>query len=300
MMFSFRAMNTDVLVVANSDEAEAISTRVASAFWRAERRFSRFLPDSELSWLNRQRGPVAVSQELLDVLVRARSYVELTGGLFDPGIGGALRAQGYDRSFSAGALDRDRAAPPPRPGTLLDVSLDVQSRTVERPDHLHIDLGGLVKGATADAAAHHLPTSGAIDAGGDAVLRGDDSSGEPWLVDVEDPTDPARTVATLAISGGAVATSSANRRRWRVGETMAHHLIDPRTQASAASDLTQATVLAETAELAEVLAKTTFLLGAREGRTFLERQAGVGGLLLPREGAPLLVGDVKVLELSHG
>jgi thiamine biosynthesis lipoprotein len=298
-MFAFRAMNTDVAVTAASADEEAVASRVAATFWQAERRFSRFRADSELSRLHRARGPAVVSAELFAILARARAYTEMTGGLFDPAVGGALAALGYDRSFARGALDRARAAPRPRAGSFLDVVLDPSTRVVERPEHLQIDLGGMVKGATVDAAAAHLRGAGAIDAGGDAILCGRDPAGEDWLVDVEDPVDASRTIATLAVSDGAVATSAANRRCWRVGDAVAHHLIDPRTQASAMTDLAQATVIAPRVELAEVLAKTAFLLGARAGRSFLERQPGVGAVLVRRGGGALFVGAIDVREVNH-
>lgn len=294
-MFAFRAMNTDVSVTAHGDEA-AIAARVAATFEEADERFSRFRGDSELSALNRAVGPFAASGALFEMLTRARAYVESTGGLFDPGVGATLCALGYDRSFAPGSLDRERAAPRPRAGLFLEVILDHGTRTVFRPGHVQIDLGGIAKGSTVDLAALHLTGVGAIDAGGDMVVRGSPLSDDPWLVDVEHPADPSRTVATLAVQNAAVATSAGNRRRWRVGKNVAHHLIDPRTLTPSKSDLAQATVIAPRAELADVLAKTAFLLGARDGRRFIERQPGVGAVLVPEQGAPIFVGAVDVRE----
>jgi FAD:protein FMN transferase len=296
-MFTFRAMNTDVGVTALGDEA-AIAARVAATFAAAERRFSRFREDSELSALNRASGPLVVSDELFDMLTRARAYVELTDGLFDPAVGGTLTALGYDRSFAPGALDRERTSHPPRAGRFLDIALDHGTRTVVRPEHIQIDLGGMVKGTTVDVAALNLCGAGAIDAGGDAVMLGQSPTGDKWLVEIEDPTQPSRTIATLAVSDAAVATSAANRRRWRVGPALVHHLIDPRTQMSSTSDLLQATVTARSAELADVLAKTAFLLGARDGRRFLERQPGIGAVLVLRSGAFLFMGTLDVREVG--
>ncbi|MEZ4446339.1 MAG: FAD:protein FMN transferase [Polyangiaceae bacterium] len=299
-MQAFRAMNTDVQVIAPADEA-AIAAEVAATFADAERRFSRFRADSELSGLNRSEGPFLASRELFEMLERARGYVALTDGLFDPAIGAALRALGYDRSFAPGALDRARSRTPPRRGHFRDVVLERDTRTVWRPPHVLIDLGGMAKGATVDLAARHLRRSGAIDAGGDAVLRGSGPTGEAWLVDVEDPTDPSRTSATIAISDAAVATTAANRRTWRVGHEIAHHLIDPQTLRAARSDLLQVTVVAAEAELADVLAKATFLLGSREARPFLERTPGVMGAVLVRaDGAVTCVGELDLREVSHG
>jgi thiamine biosynthesis lipoprotein len=225
--------------------------------------------------------------------------VALTDGLFDPGLGATLRALGYDRSFAPGALDRARAGALPPAGGFTDVRLEPSTRRVLRPAHVHIDLGGLAKGATVDLAARQLGARGAIDAGGDAILCGPGPEGDGWLVDVEDPADPARTLATVAVIDAAVATSAPNRRRWRLGDGIAHHLVDPRTRTSAVSDLLQATVVAPTAERADVLAKTAFLLGARAGRAFLERQPDTGGILVGEHGRPVFVGRLDVREVAH-
>ncbi len=297
-MFTFRAMNTDIEVTAFDDE-EAVAVRVAATFADVEHRFSRFHEGSELSALNRADGPFVASAELFDMLRRARAYVEMTDGVFDPAVGRPLSALGYDRSFAPGALDRERESEPARAGRFLDVVLDHDTRTVWRPPHVQVDLGGMAKGSTVDLAALHLRGAGAIDAGGDAIVRGSGPTGDTWLVEIEDPANPSRTVATLAVSDAAVATSAGNRRRWRVGDTFAHHLIDPRTQTSSASDLLQATVIAGSAELADVFAKTAFLLGARDGRRFLERQPGIAAVLVQRGGPPVLVGALDVRRVAR-
>ena len=145
-MFTFRAMNADVEVTAYGPDEEAKAAEVAVTFWSAERRFSRFRDDSELSQLNRSQGRVAVSRELFAALLRARAYVELTGGIFDPAIGAGLVAHGYDRSFKPGALDREGKASLVRVASLSEVALDAETCTVERPEHIRIDLGGMIKG----------------------------------------------------------------------------------------------------------------------------------------------------------
>ncbi len=296
-MFTFYAMNTDVTVAvpgrAERDGFE-LSTAVAAHFAAQERRFSRFLPDSELSRLNASDGPTQVSPAMFETLLAARRAFELTGGVFDPAVGGALLAAGYDRSFVPGGLDRPSAAPRPSPATFADVALDPATRTVARPKGMTLDLSGLVKGRVVDEAARLLPEPGLVEAGGDARFLGPGPNGDGWLVDVEDPRDPSATLLTLVVREGAVATSAPNRRRWKVGGALAHHLIDPRTGAPAASRLLQVTVVADTAELADVLAKTAFILGAVEGRDFLERQPDVLGLFVMSDGAVVQGGTREV------
>lgn len=301
-MWTFRAMNTEVAVAAPelSDGAERdLALAVERLFRDTELRFSRFLPDSELSQLNRADGPVTVSDELLQLLRCARDHARATGGIFEPTVGGAMRASGYDRSFAPGALDRD--APPAIAARASVAMLDIDEprHRVTRPPHVQLDFGGFLKGRTVDRAVDRAAAlaSGvvAVDAGGDAVLRGAPADEPGWSVEIEDPRDPTRLVGTLLVRDRAVATSAANRRRWRRGAQTMHHLVDPRTGAPARSDLVQATIIAPTAELADVMAKVVFVLGAEQGAREIERRE-LSAVLVLDSGAIRTVGTV---ELHH-
>ena len=292
-MWTFRAMGTDVSVaapqLAEPDEQQ-LAMRVAELFSATERRFSRFLKDSELAVLNRSTDSVTVSAELAGLLAAAREHVAWTGGLFDPAVGGALLAAGYDRTFVLGALDRDAPAVP-APARFSDVQLDEGARVVRRPANVRIDLGGFLKGRTIDRAAELAPSPSMIDAGGDARLLGAGPDGNGWLVEVEDPADARRVLLALRVRDRAVATSAPNRRSWRAGPERAHHLIDPRTGAPARSDLAQVTALAATAERADVLAKVAFLLGRRDGARWLAAH-GAAGVLVGRDGQIEVIGEL--------
>ena len=299
-MRTFDAMGTQVTVQvpALAEDAESsITAHVAHLFAQAELVFSRFRPDSELSRLNSAAGPFVVSDLMFDALARAADHARATRGIFDPTVGAALACAGYDRSFAAGELDAD--AEPRRPAIVplgVDAwTLDPATHTVQLGPGVQLDLGGLVKGLTVDRAAALLRGAGAVDAGGDAVLRGAGPDGEGWLVDVEDPFDPASTVLTFRARDEAVATSAANRRAWRRGGLSMHHLIDPRTGAPADTDLVQATVVAATAERADVLAKVAFVLGVEAGAAFLN-EARARAVLVRRDGAVVYVGALEVID----
>jgi thiamine biosynthesis lipoprotein len=299
-MAAFHAMGTEVTVLTPTlDEAAegARARQVAQVFERAERRYSRFRGDSELSRLNRSTERRRVSRPLFDALVDARAWLDRTAGLFDPAVGAALIAHGYDRSFAPGRLDRTGTPCAAQAASLRELELDAEALTVLRPAHVVLDLGGFVKGRTVDAAAASIPDASlAIDAGGDALMRGDGPEGDGWLVDVEDPCDASRTLVTLRLRGGGVATSAPNRRHWRFGDASHHHLIDPRTAAPAVGDLLQATALAPTAEAADVLAKTLFLLGAAHARIWMEARPAAGAVLVHADGAFELLGAVEVAD----
>src|SRR5689334_25099889 len=127
-----------------------------------------------------------------------------------------------------------------------------------------IDLGGLAKGAAADAAlAYLVHLEGAlVDLGGDVRTHGQPDTGDTWNIGYADPDGAQLDVVALE-SGGAVATSSTAHRRWQRGGESVHHIIDPRTGAPAHSDVVQCSVIADTTEHAEVAAKLGVVLGPR-------------------------------------
>jgi thiamine biosynthesis lipoprotein len=128
------------------------------------------------------------------------------------------------------------------------------------PDGVGLDLGGIAKGWTADRAAEHvrrLAPWAIVDAGGDLRAVGD-LPADGLQIGLEHPFDPQVEALRLALTEGALATSSTVRRSW--GPNL-HHLIDPRTGRPAATDVVQATTWAPLCAEAEVRAKVALLRG---------------------------------------
>ncbi|HWM13538.1 MAG TPA: FAD:protein FMN transferase, partial [Gaiellaceae bacterium] len=117
-----------------------------------------------------------------------------------------------------------------------------------------------------------------VNAGGDLAVAGVPAE-EVWPVAVETPSGPL----TLGLERGALATSGSDRRRWRAGDAVYHHLIDPRTGRPSDSDLLRVTVTAATAVEAEVLAKALFLAGEVAAVAEADRH-GISALLVTVDG----------------
>ena len=288
---SFRSMNTDVSAwLWSTHQATALLAlrEVECTFREAHTRFTRFEATSELSALNAAAGqPFAASPDLFEVVERALRFSDMTSGLFNPAILGALEAAGYDRTFDAVKRDGDccpqaPSAPVMRPR----VQMGADRRTITLPAGTRLDLGGIVKGWTVQRAAQQLSDCGSclIDAGGDMMTFGTPPSESGWRIGVADPFDARRDLITLRLRDTAVATSGTDRRRWIRNSVIQHHLIDPRTGRPSESDLISVTVIAPTAVEAEVCAKTVFLMGSYEGMQFVERRPLLAALLVTRDG----------------
>ncbi len=258
---------------------------VRTLFTEWEQALSRFLPESELSQLNQRAGiPTAVSDLLYHVLATALTAAQATRGLYDPAMLDQLIQLGYDRSFDDLPAVRSAFLFPGEPGGgWRGIRVNPLSRRVTLPVGIKLDFGGIAKGMAVDAALENLRLSGVhtalVNAGGDLAVLGLPPAAEHWQLAV-----PGRErFWTIPLRQGAVATSGIAHRHWWQGQTLRHHLLDPRTGLPAQSDLWSVTVVADRCEQAEVAAKVAFILGSKPGADFLQKHR-IAGLLVREDG----------------
>lgn len=302
----FRAMNTGVYVWLYTDGGLAMD-HVERLFRRYEKALSRFLPDSDLSRLNRcPQRRCQVSRVLFDALEAALWAAQASGGVYNPTLLPLLEEAGYDRSFerveahqesrqNGGQVGRDALIPAigaPAAVNLFDldaVTLDRGAQTVTRPPGMRFDLGGIGKGWAVDRTSDLLHGLGAqtgpffINAGGDLYAYGQPEAHRGWEVEIVHPLDEEQVLARLYLTNRALATSSVTKRRWLKDGKAQHHLIDPRTARPADTDLLSVSVHADRTAAAEVYAKTALILGLEKGLAFLQTLPNVEGLLVTRD-----------------
>lgn len=289
---TFRAMGCQVLAaVDNGDGDEERLAAVRVWFERWEQQLSRFRPTSDLCRLNAAGGPVAVAPDLWEVLQAALDGAALSDGLVRPTVLAALEAAGYDRSFEAlaQAMSAEAPAAPALPSDWRVIRLDPSRRVVALPPGVGLDLGGVAKGWAASRAAAVLGRAAPalVDAGGDVAVSGPMADGSPWPVAIDHPLALGRSLGTLLLHQGAVATSGRDYRRWRQDGVERHHIIDPRTGRPAETDVLSATVLGPDGPRAEVAAKTALILGSRAGLAWIEARPQFAALLVLDSGQVL-------------
>lgn len=235
---------------------------VVDEFAAVDAALSRFRDDSEVTRLNQAalRGEAMIVGRRLAIAAHACDRAHrLTSGRFDPRVIDRLEAWGY-----AGAtLDGPVGSPPVDPLAPIVERLDRQRIRLARP----IDLGGIGKGLALRWASRRVRRAGirrfVLDAGGDLVVGGPGPDGDPWRIGIEDPTGGAEPLAVIAVTAGAVATSSVKRLRWIADGRVRHHLVDPSTGEPADSGLLAVTVAAADPAWAEVWTKALFIAGRR-------------------------------------
>ena len=154
--------------------------------------------------------------------------------------------------------------------------VDEAQRTVFlSAEGMELDLGGVAKGYITDAAAEILLKNGvefgSVNAGGDIRLLGPKPDGNPWRVGIKDPVNPGANnwFAIVEVRGGALVTSGDYERAlWRTVYAGITSSIQP--AACLRSGASSVTVLAPTAEIADILSTALFVLGPEKGLELVE------------------------------
>ncbi len=258
----------------------SLATRARERVEDLERRWSRFISDSEVNRLNRAGGEWrSVSDDTLLLIDRMIAAWRWTDGGFDPTILPALERAGYDRNFADlvddGAPSRNEARAPGCEGIRVDHRL----RVAALPVGVRIDPGGIGKGLAADLVVLDLIEEGAAGAsvslGGDLRVAGEPPDGQSWPAGIADPRDSSRLVAIVALHDSAIATSTRLIRAWTRGGVTQHHLIDPRRGRPTENDIEAISVIGGQAWWAEAQTKAGFVAGG-EAATVLSRLGGAG------------------------
>ncbi|NNE69460.1 MAG: FAD:protein FMN transferase [Rhodothermales bacterium] len=234
---------------------------------RVERLLSTSVPGSDVHRINHAEhdSPVDVADETIAILERSRSWAIRLEGLFDITVVPAMELWGL------GAEEQDQ--PPSsddlrRALDLIDyreVLTDVDAGTAMLGRKgMKLELGGIGKGYGVDRAAITLEQAGIADylinAGGDIRVLGRPEPGRPWRVGIRHPRDPGALLARVEMESGAVATSGDYERFVEWDGVRHPHIVNPLTGRPVLG-VQSATVLAETAEEADVLATYLFILG---------------------------------------
>ncbi|HEY2443692.1 MAG TPA: FAD:protein FMN transferase [Streptosporangiaceae bacterium] len=291
---SWTAIGTTVrLVVTDPRRIEAGRRLLAGYIAALDAACSRFRDDSELADAERRAGtPVLVSELLADAVAVALHAADITDGDLDPTVATQLAALGYDRDFELVT----RNGPPLRltvrsarsgPGW-RDVRLDQERRRLTIPPGVRLDLGATAKAHAADRAAarlaRRLGCGVLVSLGGDIAVAGKPPEGG-WRVRIQDVTGhpeepPVGPSQVIAITGGGVSTSGIAARRWRRGNQVLHHIVDPRTGLPAKPVWRTVSVLAQTALRANI-ASTTAIIRGQAGPGWLEGRDVAARLVTP-------------------
>ena len=239
---------------------------------RFERKYSRYLPDSLTSAINRAAGreSVTIDGETAAILRYAAVCHDQSNGVFDITAGAFRRVWYPGRKYLPVKHELEAC--------IAKVGWDkvrYSNRQVYLPvPGMELDFGGVVKEYAADAAAvvarragiHH----GLVNLGGDICIVGPQPDGEPWPIGIVHPAQTDSAIATLSLMDGALTTSGRYERFVEIEGQRYSHLIDPRN-GWPVDGLLSVTVVADQTVVAGSIASIAALQEQADGLDWLER-----------------------------
>ena len=205
------------------EQTKVITGDIKHLLYQFEKRYSRFLFDSLVSTLNRERTIVNPDQEFSTLLEYGRRLFTRTEGLFNMLIGSTLEDRGYDSAYSF-VPDVTKESVYPNP--LTDIAISPTAITLHAGN---LDFGGFGKGYVIDLLATHLKSTHdlkyfLINGGGDVYATS--YHDKPFVIYLEHPLEADTYLGTTEILNQGFAASSPHKRRWVYKGTTYTHIVD--------------------------------------------------------------------------
>lgn len=254
--------------------------------------WSRFIPTSDISRLNAAHGePVWVDAQTTQLVAYMLAAHAETNGHFNPTLLPLQILAGDSRSLvdeKVTVLNDDATA-----HNTMDSVRILEDGRVQLLNDASLDAGGIAKGFTADLVMEDALRCGAtgacINIGGDMAIH--TGSEEAWPVHVMSPIHKDKTVDTVLISHGAVATSAVNARH-RDGSNVVNHIFTP--HGASTTRTMGATVVASHAAWAEAYTKYALIAPPHEALQAISDK-GLAALLVLNDDTILSTNSWKEL-----
>lgn len=270
-----------------------------------DQQLSFYRDDSDIRELNvyAARGPVPVEPRLFRLLERARELSAASDGAFDLTVAPLLSAWGF--RGPGGRVPAEEEVEAARQVTGMEwVELDPAALTVRfRREGVMLDLGAIGKGYAIERAAEILrdcEVAGALVHGGTSTVQaiGTQPDATPWTIAIQDPTDPARALASLPLRDSALSVSAVHGKFFTEGDARYGHVLDPRSGRPVEASLLAAVSCASATD-SDALSTALMVLGSGflprlralhpEAAALVVERDAAGGARVERmglEGAP--------------
>ena len=269
------------------DVVQAATTQAFDEMQRIEQLMSTYIPDSEISRINRSAGKEAipVSREVEEVIREGIYWSEQSSGAFDITVEPLVYLWDFDGEKEI----------IPSENTLRKTASLVNYKDIEIKDHtvrlkrrgMAINVGGLAKGYAVDRAISILRSkvkNGIVNAGGDLFAFGQKKPKTPWNIGLQHPRKPQELLAAFAVQNQAIATSGDYQRYFIKDGIRYHHIFDPQT-GKPARLMISATIITTEVMDADALATAVFVMGPEKGIEWIDSLDNVEAMVVLEDGS---------------
>ena len=247
---------------------------------------------NNLKTINDNAGiaPVEVDKAIIDLLKDCKTYYALSGGRVNVMMGSVLqlwheaRNDGLNDPVNAKLPDRNALVEAANHISMDALVIDEATSTVYISDpHASLDVGAVAKGWATQRAAEAVAEGMLISVGGNVCATGPKKAdGTPWVIGIQDPSNPEENVHTIFVTKASVVTSGDYQRAYAVDGKAYHHIIDPDTLMPAAY-WRSVSIVCDDSGLADALSTALFLMNREDGEA-LVRECGAEALWIAADG----------------
>jgi thiamine biosynthesis lipoprotein len=299
ILFSCKADQSELLVLEGSaigttysikyldSESRSVELEVDALITAFNRSMSTYLPESDISKINRGDTAVIVDRHFVEVFEKSARIYKETEGAFDPTVGVLVNAWGFG----------------PDPIVELPDSLTVKNllqfvgfdkvrlqegRVIKDHQEIYFDFNAIAKGLLVDMIGRHFEDVGIVnylvEIGGEIRARGTNQLGKTWKIAIENPNyDGTRSFATtIELNNKSIATSG-NYRKFRTSDDGKKyvHTINTKTGYATESNLLSASVIGQLdcADL-DAYATAFMAMGFEKSMQFVEKRGDLEVFLI--------------------
>ncbi|WP_369806628.1 FAD:protein FMN transferase [Lacinutrix sp. Bg11-31] len=295
----------DITVVTNSQkQGDLYIDSAISEISRIEKLISSWDKNSQTSLINKNAGikPVKVNTELFNLIERSLKISKLTEGAFDISYASMDKVWKFDGTMTEMPSEEIIKKSVQKVG-YQNIILDKKNQTVFlKLKEMKIGFGAIGKGYAADKAKVLLiekgVKSGIINASGDLNTWGKQPSGKDWMVAIVNPLNKEKVFSWLPVNNSAVVTSGNYEKYVKFNNVLYSHIIDPRT-GYPATGILSVTIFTKTAELADALATSIFVMGKDTGLNFINQLKGVECIIIDENNSIITSENIELNTLNN-
>ncbi|QNJ96878.1 FAD:protein FMN transferase [Constantimarinum furrinae] len=252
---------------------------IDSVIYAVNKSVSTYLPNSDISKINAGDSSMVVDAIFKDVFLISEEVHKKSFGYFDPTVGVLRNAYGFGDAAPISEIDKATLDSLMKFVGFQKVKLLSDGRISKEHPEIYFDFNAVAKGYGIDLIGAYLQKNGVdnflIELGGEILARGKNlSKNESWVVGVESVDSDLQNrkiTKALHLKNKAMA-SSGNYRKFRIDSVTGKkyvHTINPLSGSAMQSDVTSATVIANSCALADAYATAFMALGLERSKEVL-------------------------------
>ncbi|MDC7995891.1 FAD:protein FMN transferase [Altibacter sp. HG106] len=288
-MLQGEAFGTTYTIQYYSESPVSVQSGVDSVVQAINQSVSTYLPDSDISKINAGNDSLQTDRIFQEVYTLSETVYQTTNGYFDPTVGVLRNAYGFGEERPLKHID----------STVLDslrtfvgfskVALNENGTITKAHPAIYFDFNAVAKGYGIDRIGVYLSDQNIqnylIELGGELLSRGKNlEKQQAWVAGIEavdSPLEDRSYRATVSLRDVGMA-SSGNYRKFRIDSITGQkyvHTINPLTGKAEQSDVTSATVIANTCAEADAYATAFMAMGLERSKNVLSLLSDVGAYL---------------------